>query len=406
MGTLISKGLLLLGTILIVKYVDKTIYGEFGIIKSTVNMFTVFAGLGLGLTATKYIAQLKETNKERVARIIGLSNFFSISISLLIVLFFLFFSGVLANQINAPHLKGELQLSGFILFFAALNGLQNGILAGFEKFKLISINNIIASVASVITQVLGAKYFGLQGIILGFGLNFVILYILNRANINKIESNGYQYKLFDKRNFKEISIIWNFSIPAVLSGLMVSPVIWLTNSFLVLQQNGYQQMANFDIANQWRTTVLFIPAALAQIALPMLSSAKDEDYNNILNKNIFLNFLIALIIVLPMILLAPFILSFYGNQYDDAYYPLIIMLITTVLVAVNNIIGQAIASKGKMWIGFSVNAIWGILLILISYILMFQFNYGVVGLCFAYLISYAIHTMIQYFVYIKISVRL
>lgn len=53
---------------------------------------------------------------------------------------------------------------------------------------------------------------------------------------------------------------------------MVGPVTWFCNYLLVNQQSGYEQMANFDIANQWRNTILFIPAALSQIALPLLSS--------------------------------------------------------------------------------------------------------------------------------------
>jgi len=31
-------------------------FGELGVIQSTVGMFGVFAGLGLGMTATKYVA--------------------------------------------------------------------------------------------------------------------------------------------------------------------------------------------------------------------------------------------------------------------------------------------------------------------------------------------------------------
>jgi O-antigen/teichoic acid export membrane protein len=56
LGSFISNVILLIATVLITKLVSKQVYGEFGIIKSTINMFSVFAGLGLGLTATKYIA--------------------------------------------------------------------------------------------------------------------------------------------------------------------------------------------------------------------------------------------------------------------------------------------------------------------------------------------------------------
>ena len=404
-GTILSKSLLLFSSIIIVKFVDKSIFGQFGIIKSTVNMFTVFAGLGLGLTATKYIAQYKDIDYTKISRIIGLSNFFSILLCLFIAFIFIVFSNSLSLQLNAPNLSNSLKISAFILFFSGLNGIQEGILCGFEKFKAIAINSIIAAVISNILQIIGAKYYGLNAIIIGFGLNFFVLYILNLYSIRRIIKGKYTFKIFRKENFNEINLIWKFSIPAVLSGLMVSPVIWLTNNFLVNGANGFQEMADFDIANQWRATVLFIPGALSQVALPMLSSAKNSgNFKTILNKNIILNFFIALIVVIILIIMLPVVLNFYGNAYKSAKFPLIIMLITTVLVAVNNIIGNAIAGLDKMWLGFFTNSLWALVLIVFSYYLITIRELGSVGLAAAYLISYVSHSIIQYIVY-KILIK-
>lgn len=396
LGSFISNVILLIATVLITKLVSKQVYGEFGIIKSTINMFSVFAGLGLGLTATKYIAQFKNSDKQKTSRIIGLSNTFSLIISFSVLVIFLLFSKPLAIQINAPHLSSELKVAGILLFFSALNGVQKGILSGFEKFKEIAINSIIASVISVITQIIGAIAFGLNGIIIGFGINFFLLYILNYYSINKVTAKEYKFSLFEVENFKESKIIWKFSLPAVLSGLMVSPVTWMTNKFLVSLPKGYEQMAVFDIAMQWRATVLFIPIALCQIALPMLSSAKKENYNQILKKNILLNFTISLFVVIIVIICIPFIINFYGNEYANAYDPLVIMLLTTILIAINNVIGQAIASMDKMWLGFLFNLIWGIAILISSYYLVIIRKQGVLGLCYSYLISYVIHTVVQY----------
>lgn len=399
LGTVISKAGLLLATILIAKYITKTEYGEFGIIKSTINMFSIFAGLGLGLTATKYIAQYNGIDNKRVSRIIGLSNFFSISIGVIVLLFFLLFSSYLAKGIGAEHLTRDLQYAGFILFFSALNGLQNGILTGYQEFKVVSLNNIIASIISVFFQVLGASFLGLKGVLLGFGLNFFILYCLNFYTIRKLTRELHQYKILSKDNFKELRIIWSFSLPALMSGLMVTPVVWFTNRLLVLQPNGYEQMANFDIANQWRLTILFIPAALSQIALPMLASAEGTEYKAIFNKNILLNFIVSIVVVVPMLFLVPFILKYYGEDYSNAFYPLIIMMLTTILVAINNVIGQAIASLNKMWIGFIVNVVWGLFLVVFVYFFVEVKQLGVIGLCLAYFCSYLLHSLVQYIVY-------
>ena len=51
-GAVISRGLMLIATVLVVRMLGKTVYGELGMIQSTVGMFGVFAGFDLGLTAT------------------------------------------------------------------------------------------------------------------------------------------------------------------------------------------------------------------------------------------------------------------------------------------------------------------------------------------------------------------
>lgn len=384
------------------RYMGKEEYGQFGIIKSTILMFAMFAGLELGMTATKYISQYRNSDKPLIERIIGISNFFAITISLLISIGVFFFSKKIADQIAAPQLYKEIQISSFILFFSSINGVQNGILNGLEKFKIVSINNAIAGVISSLALIISMLYFSLDGIIIAFGSNFVLLFIFNYVSLKKNFYNEYKITLFDKNNFKELKVLWHFSLPAILAGLMVSPVIWYCNYTLVNQKSGYQEMAVFDIANQWRNTILFIPAALSQIALPLLASnlKNKEEYKVIFKKNLKLNLYIAIFFVISFVILAPVIISFYGPKYSNALAPMIVMFITTGFIAVNNVIGQAIASQGKMWLGFFVNCLWAISLIISNYILVVYFKLGALGISIAYLISYSFHSLLQ-FIYIK-----
>ena len=72
-GAVISRGLMLAATVLVARMLGKTVYGELGMIQSTVGMFGVFAGFGLGLTATKHVAEFRQSDPDRAGRIINLS---------------------------------------------------------------------------------------------------------------------------------------------------------------------------------------------------------------------------------------------------------------------------------------------------------------------------------------------
>lgn len=398
LSNIISKCVLLIATIIMAKYLGKEQYGQFGIIKSTLLMFVMFASLELGLTATKYIAQYKNSDKIKVEKIIGISNLFALLIGFSFSSLVYIFANIIAYHINAPEIYQEIKLASLIIFFASINGIQNGILAGLENFKELSINNAIAGVISSISLVITSKYFDLKMVVVAFGLNYLLLFIFNYCSLRKVFYSQYDVNIFRKKNFEEINILWKFSLPAILAGLMVSPVVWLCNYFLVNQPSGYVEMAEFDIANQWRNTILFIPAALSQIALPLLTSALNDNtnYKKIFNLNIKINFYLGFIMTVTFVALSPFIIDFYGENYERAIYPLIIMFTTTFLITINNVIGQAIASQGKMWYSFYVNTIWAIVLIICSYILIVKYQLGAIGLSLAFLISYIIHTPIQF----------
>src|SRR4051794_20355891 len=77
-GSFTSQGLVLVSSIIIARVLGKKEFGEFGIIRSTVNVFTNVAGFGLGITATKYVAEAYKTHKKKTGEIIGITNVFAL----------------------------------------------------------------------------------------------------------------------------------------------------------------------------------------------------------------------------------------------------------------------------------------------------------------------------------------
>ena len=59
-GTFVSRALGLAAAIMAARILGKAVYGELGIIQSTLGMFGTFAGFGMGTTATKYVAELRD----------------------------------------------------------------------------------------------------------------------------------------------------------------------------------------------------------------------------------------------------------------------------------------------------------------------------------------------------------
>ena len=78
------------------------------------------------MTATKYIAEYRQTDPERAGRIIGLSGLVAMATGDLMALGLLVFAPWIAEHtINAPHLTGVLRIGGLSLS-SALNVRKQG----------------------------------------------------------------------------------------------------------------------------------------------------------------------------------------------------------------------------------------------------------------------------------------
>lgn len=397
-GAVISRGLMLVASILVARMLGREVYGEFGMIRTTVNMFLVFAGFGLGMTATKHVAEYKAADPDRAGRIMAISGLFALGSGTLVgVGLYILSPWMATHTINAPHLVSELRIGTFILLLNAINGAQTGALVGFEAFKSIAKVNLWSGLASVPLLVGGAYWGGLRGAVWALGANMIISWLLNHLALRR-EAASHKVPFTFKGCFTEWPILWRFSLPAAIGGIMVSPVVWASNAMLVNQPGGYGQMGLFDAANQWRMAILFIPGVVGQIVLPMLANLNTPDenvrYSKVLKYNALINGAVAFAVALPVALLARPIMQTYGLDFAEGALALVLLSMSTILVALNNVVGQAIASKGRMWLGFSFNLMWASVFLILSYYFIHN-GYGVTGLALANLIAYLAHSVWQ-----------
>jgi len=404
-GSILGKGLMLLSFILIARIIGKEQYGQLGIIRSTVNMFLVFSSMGMGLTASRYIAIHRNSDLNKISQINIVSNRISFFLGLFIfILIFIFSPYISKVSFGNLELSIPLRLSAIVLFFTTITSAQNGVLNGFEDFKSIGIITIKQSIFQGVIIIFGAYFYGLNGVIVCLGFSSIYLFLLFRYSIYKKLSGikfDFSSKLFDSE-MKDIFL--KFTLPAVLAGLVSLPVYWWTKTVLIKQSN-FGEMAIFDVSEQWNIIFQFIPGSISAIMLPMLTNILIEgtntQYKKLIKFNLILNVGITLILAIFAIPLSPLILGLYGKTFTN-FLPLQIMIFVAVLQVANSVLGQVIASKGRMWLGFTVNLIWGFWLIIFTLIFVVHFGMGSLGLAYAMLASYFLHSILQTFIAFKI----
>lgn len=404
LGAVTGKGFVLLAFIGVARIIGQHAYGELGIIRSTINMFIAVSGMGVGYTASKYIAQYRISDSRRAGEIYALSNIMSVSVGFIGAVVLIFCAQYIAdNSLQAPHLSTDIKIGAVVLFFTTINGIQSGALSGFEAFRSLAINTFISGLVQSFFLVLLSEFYGVSGCIGALGIGCMSLGLLNACSIRKeFDKYGITYDIREIRR-NTLGVLWKFSFPALLSSLVVIPILWWAKTHLV-SHSGYGDMAVFDVADQWSLMVLFVPGTLAQIILPLLSNTLAEgtkrQYIKLVKVNLFLNFVISVTVAFFVILLGRFIMSLYGKDFVELR-PLYLMMIASVFMSVCNVVGQVIASRDKMWIGFAFNLVWVVWIAVFT--ILFE-EYGATGLALSITCSYALHFIGQ-LVYLIIYLR-
>lgn len=353
----------LIATILVARILGREVYGEFSLIRSTVNGFVVLASFGMGRASTKYVAELVATNKERVGRIIALNYVFSFVASAVVAtLFCLGAPRLYADVVDAPRLIPQARLSAILLILSALVSAQAGVMSGFQAFRGLAIATAASGLGSIPFFVLGARFGGLSGAILGFASGALLNYLINGAFIyRQLKRHGIRYRFGEFWQEKEI--LWNFCLPSTLTAITTGLVGTAAAMILASQDGGIGQVAVFEAARQIQTAILYLPNMATQVILPTLAeqnAARNRRlYVQTLKYNALINVALASTVAVFVGLAAPWIMSAFGDGFEEGASTLIALLIGGVIASVCNVCASALTSLGAVWTSFFLNAIWG-----------------------------------------------
>jgi O-antigen/teichoic acid export membrane protein len=395
-GAVISQGSNLAASVITARLLGRAQFGEYGMIQSTVGMLGIFAGLGLGITATKYVAELRSHDPERAGRIIALGCGVAIVAGGLLALALVAYAPLLAARtLNAPALASELRIASVVLFFNAVNGAQTGALSGFEAFRAIARINLARGLVTFPIAVGLVLLWRLPGAIWALAVTAAVTCLLSQLSLRQHCADLGIRTQFSCA-WRERRVLWSFSTPAFLSGAMVGLVTWAANTMLVNRQGGYAEMGVFSAASQWRTALLFLPGLVGQVAVPLLASLQNaggrRPARRVLAGSILTNALCTIPVLFVLLPCSHLIMSFYGPAFSTRGRVLAVSLFSAALPAIQAPVGNLITAFGRVWAGFFMNLGWAACFLVTAYFLL-ALGWGAQALACAYLAAYLAHAL-------------
>lgn len=396
-GNVLGRGLSLVAGILVARFLGKDIYGEYGIIKTTLIYLEIFSTFGLGYTATKYLADYKNNHKESVRAISKIAKRITLFTSGIMGVLLLIFADKIAVLIEAPQVVTALRISSVGVILNAYNAAQIGILSGFSTFKIIAINTTLAGILNFIFTVILTYLYGLDGAVAALTLSYGFQCLFNSVSISKLIRDYPPYTSIQKGLQKELFF---FSLPIALQESLFSVTNWFV-SFMLIRLVGYGELGLYSAAGQWGAIIAFIPGILRNVTLAHLSGSRDANiHSRTIDVMIAVNACCTTIMSAVIIIAAGFICSFYGSTFTGLKSVLIVTVLIPIVSSISNVYVQEFMSVGKNWLVFLCKLLRDLLILVITTIFIIKYDLrGALTLTSVTLVVTTIYTLVLFCFY-------
>lgn len=398
-GSLAWKGFAAVANILLARILGPQGVGELGIIRSTAATFEVFAGLRLGATATRYVAEHRSTDPARAAKVLRLSLLATLVLCGTATLAMAGFAPWLARHaLDHPDLAGLLVIGAVMIFVNVYGRVQELALAGFERFRAIAGVNAWRGLGNLLICVPLAYFFGVTGALVG--LIVVAAVVMGRYALllrRETAQAGFPRRVPLSGVRTELPMLWNFALPGFLATVIMAATLWAARAVLVRQDGGFVELGLFEAAQHLRFPIAFLPAMLAPVVLPLLARAHgagaDRDFRATMGLQLRTVILINLPIAIALIGFAEPLSHLFGDAFAGLAPVIALAAIPAFLYSINTSVTRAFDGVGRRWVNALFFVLWSAAFLLAG--VHWMPTLGAIGLSLANLVAEVVMIILQ-----------
>lgn len=402
LGAVISRGLALVSSVVVGRMLSAHGFGELGMLQSTVGVFGTVAGFGLGMSATKHVAEFRRSDPNRAGRIIALGSASAwLTSGIMAAVLALAAPWLATHALAAPHLASSLRVAALLLLLTGVNGAQTGALSGFEAFKAISKISFFSGLVAFPLMIAGVWLAGIMGALWALIVSAAVTCVLTWLAVRR-EAEKCSIPLSYNGCSAELSVLLHFNIPAMLNSVMLSFSSWACASLLVNQMDGYAGMGVYNAAKRVQQVPELLLGMMMAPFIPVLSDAFGKKDTRAYASTLLFGFALAALLMVPLSLVqlaAPWLTILpYGKTYMGGENVVRWMMLGSVAYGILWPLGAVIVAAGRMWMAFWLIVVNTALLLGFGWFLVPK--YGATGYAAAWTIAFVISNIpCVYFLY-------
>lgn len=371
-GSGLSQGLSLGAATLAARALGAGDYGSLVVVLGTCTVLAEVAGGGLAVAATRHVAELRDTARDQAGRLAGGAVGLAAALGLLLAAIQLVLAPWVAGSLlAAPHLAPLLRVAAPLTLSAAVCAAQAGALGGLEAFRGLAFAGGVRGIATVAAVVPGAILGGATGAVAGYLVAGIACAVAQHRALRDAAARRsiplrYAPRAEDLRGLADVGV------PAVAASLALTFATWASTALLA--RASLVEAGVLGVARQWQAVVLFLASAVSGLGLPLVASALPSRDHRALRHALGASFAastgLALLVALPVGLLAPRLLAASGPAFAGRGEVLVLCCAAAVLLAANMAVGQAIWALGAHRAGVLLACFRGATLVLLTWALV------------------------------------
>lgn len=363
---------LLFVTSYVAKYVGPTTFGQISLAIAIFQVVQIIAQMGGDNLIFKRLSRKIDSGITLMKASGMLRSFSYIFLSLFIITYFyLFVNGDSYIYITAVCLAYFFSTIDVYLIY------NNATLTS----KINTISNVIGLSIGLLIRYLIA-YFKLEPyylvipIIITTLIPFLLRFIIFKVNINKL---AYQKRNIDKNKIKKYSSYMIYAGIGIVASSISVAIYSRINQFMLGAIDGISSVGIYSVAITLGTSWVFISQSLISSFFSKIYSERDDDSALYLAAKLNrIIFIISVLFILVIILFGHSILTLlYGDEYLDAYIPMILISFVALLSSLGTISYRYIVRFSGYY--FLSKKMFSLLLFSLPLSYFFIINYGTIG---------------------------
>ncbi|MFV0277087.1 MAG: oligosaccharide flippase family protein [Parahaliea sp.] len=396
LARLLGRGGFVVASMIFARNLSTRDFAAYSYFQLTVTLLATYSAMGLGMTASRLFAQVNYVDDEKLPPIATLW-FLSLGLGLLVA--------VAIALLPPGWLDKSLGLEGWMMglgtFVLVAGVIPGGGVLGMEQYRVVA----IFSALSAAFLIVGALVLGSSATVFSATLVFVLSALIQTLGSSLVVFRKMSWKRFlatasfGRDTFESL---YGLVGPMVVVSLLAASGSWLVGRIILSGEFGEYQFALYAIGLQWYSLVLFIPGMISRVLLPRFvrgrlspDSSANEEMARMIRWGVALASVAALAVSATGLVLSPWLLSFYGEEYMVNAWLLFAFMLAAMPTAPANTFGNAIIADNGQWSWMVVTMLCLACMVVVAVVFLDE---GAMGGALAHGLAALLMTALAYYV--------